>query len=144
MPVLFARYSNRLLALGQAGARAFDMIGRTFSHYRVIERLGAGGIGEVYLARDSRLGREVAINVLPAGRLENEDRRRRFVQEAQAASALNHPNIATIYAIKSINDVDFLVMKFVTRGASSIAISNPLVIVVTDGAVKVLDFGWPS
>jgi Tol biopolymer transport system component len=70
-------------------------------------------MGEVYRARDTRLGREVAIKVLPADRLADEGRRRRFVQEARAASALNHPSIVTIYEIESAEGVDFLVMELV-------------------------------
>jgi eukaryotic-like serine/threonine-protein kinase len=74
-------------------------------------------MGEVYRAGDTRLGREVAIKVLPAERMHDEARRRRFVQEAQAASALNHPNIVTIHEIESANDIDFIVMEYV-RGSS--------------------------
>jgi Tol biopolymer transport system component len=70
-------------------------------------------MGEVYRARDTRLGREVAIKVLPAARMADEGRRRRFVQEARAASALNHPNIVTIHEIESAEDVDFIVMELV-------------------------------
>jgi serine/threonine protein kinase len=74
-------------------------------------------MGEVYRARDTRLGREVAIKVLPADRVADADRRRRFVQEAQAASALNHPHIITIYEIESADGNDFIVMEYV-RGKS--------------------------
>jgi len=74
-------------------------------------------MGEVYRARDTRLGREVAIKVLPADRMHDEARRRRFVQEAQALSALNHPNIVTIHEIESANGIDFIVMECV-RGSS--------------------------
>jgi len=70
-------------------------------------------MGEVYRARDTRLGREVAIKVLPAERMADESRRQRFVQEARAASALNHPNIVTIYEIESADDIDFIVMEYV-------------------------------
>jgi serine/threonine protein kinase len=70
-------------------------------------------MGEVYRARDTRLGREVAIKVLPAERLADEGRKRRFVQEARAASALNHPNIVTIHEIESAEGVDFIVMEYV-------------------------------
>ncbi len=73
--------------------------GSTLGTYEVLALLGTGGMGEVYRARDTRLGRDVAIKVLPADRLADEDRRRRFVQEAQAASALNHPHIITIHEI---------------------------------------------
>jgi eukaryotic-like serine/threonine-protein kinase len=74
-------------------------------------------MGEVYRARDPRLGRDVAIKVLPADRMADEDRRRRFVQEARAASALNHPNIVTIYEIESADGIEFIVMEYV-RGLS--------------------------
>jgi serine/threonine protein kinase len=67
--------------------------GHRLGAYEILSPLGAGGMGEVYRARDSRLGRDVAIKVLPADRLSDESRRRRFVQEARAASALNHPNM---------------------------------------------------
>jgi serine/threonine protein kinase len=91
--------------------------GTRLGSYEVVSLVGAGGMGEVYRARDTRLGREVAIKVLPAERLTDPDRRRRFVQEAQAASALNHPHIITIYEIESANDTDFIVMEYV-RGKS--------------------------
>ena len=75
--------------------------------------LGAGGMGEVFRARDTRLGRTVAIKVLPHDKLADPDRKRRFLQEARAASALNHPNIVTLYDISSDGDIDFLVMEYV-------------------------------
>ena len=70
-------------------------IGQTLSYYKVISAIGAGGMGEVYRAHDSRLDREVAIKVLPSEMSSDEDRLRRFEQEAKATSALNHPNILT-------------------------------------------------
>ena len=81
--------------------------------YEVLALLGAGGMGEVYRARDPRLGREVAIKVLPHDRVADESRRQRFVQEAKAASALNHPHIVTIHEIESADGIDFLVMEYV-------------------------------
>ncbi len=81
--------------------------------YKIEAALGAGGMGEVYRARDTRLGRTVAIKVLPHDKLADPDRKRRFLQEARAASALNHPNIVTLYDIASDGGVDFLVMEYV-------------------------------
>jgi serine/threonine-protein kinase len=90
------------------------MIGRTISHYQVTEKLGAGGMGEIYKAHDARLNRTVAIKVLANASAGDGDRRRRFIQEAQAASALNHPNIITIYDIASDAESEYMVMEFVT------------------------------
>ena len=87
--------------------------GHRLGAYEILSPLGAGGMGEVYRARDTRLGRDVAIKVLPADRLTDESRRRRFVQEARAASALNHPNIVTIHEIESADGADFIVMEYV-------------------------------
>ncbi len=87
--------------------------GTRLGPYTIQSALGAGGMGEVYKARDTRLDRFVAIKVLPADKLADPERKRRFVQEAKAASALNHPNIVTIYDIGSENGVDFIAMEFV-------------------------------
>ncbi len=89
------------------------MTGRTISHYEVVEKLGEGGMGVVYKARDAHLDRFVAIKVLPAERVADPERRRRFVQEAKAASALNHPNIVHIYDIDQADAVDFIAMEYV-------------------------------
>src|ERR687884_1897142 len=70
-----------------------------FSHYRILEKLGAGGMGEVYLAEDMKLGRKVAIKILSHEYTTNKDRVHRFDQEASAASNLNHPNILTIHEV---------------------------------------------
>src|SRR6266542_2129692 len=74
-----------------------SMIGRTLGHYRIVSLLGSGGMGEVYVANDPRLNRRVALKLLPAGFTADRERLRRFEQEARAASALNHPNILTVY-----------------------------------------------
>jgi eukaryotic-like serine/threonine-protein kinase len=91
--------------------------GSRLGAYEVLSALGAGGMGEVYRARDTRLGRDVAIKVLPAERLADEHRRRQFQHEARALSSLNHPHIVTIYEVESAGDLDFIVMEFV-RGSS--------------------------
>jgi serine/threonine protein kinase len=85
---------------------------RILSYYELLEKLGEGGMGEVYKARDTRLGRFVAIKVLRADRVTDPNRKRRFAQEAKAASGLNHPNIVTIYDIGEDNGLDFIVMEF--------------------------------
>ena len=90
------------------------MIGRTISHYKVIEKLGAGGMGDIYKAQDARLHRMVAIKALTNASAGDSDRRRRFIQEAQAASGLNHPNIITIYDIVSEDDSEYMVMELVS------------------------------
>jgi serine/threonine-protein kinase len=86
---------------------------QVISHYRIISKIGAGGMGEVYLAQDTKLDRRVALKILPADVAENQDRMRRFVQEAKAASALNHPNIITIYEIEQIDSVHFIATEFI-------------------------------
>lgn len=83
------------------------------SHYCITSKLGAGGMGEVYLAHDNRLNRKVALKVLPADVVNNRDRLCRFEQEAQAASALNHPNIITIYEIGAEGDTHFIATEFI-------------------------------
>ena len=89
------------------------MIGQTISHYQVLEKLGAGGMGEVYRARDSHLGRDVAIKVLPDAFACEPDRLARFEQEARLLAALNHPNIAAIYGIEQVDGRRFLVLELV-------------------------------
>src|SRR5262249_49811650 len=87
--------------------------GSRFDHYEIISPLGAGGMGEVYRARDIRLNREVAIEVLPASFANDADRVRRFEQEARAASALNHPNILTIFEIGETDDAHYIATEFI-------------------------------
>jgi len=87
--------------------------GSRLGPYEIVSPIGAGGMGEVYRARDTRLGREVAIKVLPADRLADQARRARFEQEARAVARLNHPNIVTIHEIESAEGIDFIVMELV-------------------------------
>jgi serine/threonine protein kinase/tetratricopeptide (TPR) repeat protein len=82
-------------------------------HYRLGAKIGSGGMGEVYQAEDTKLGRKVAIKLLPAGTHEDANARRRFLREAQSASSLNHPNIVTIHAIEEVDGRDFIVMEYV-------------------------------
>src|SRR5260370_10826931 len=91
----------------------FATHGNRVSHFEIVEKVAEGGMGAVYKARDIHLGRLVAIKALLPEKVTQADNRRRFVQEAKAASALNHPNIITIYDIAQENDVDFIVMEFV-------------------------------
>jgi serine/threonine protein kinase/tetratricopeptide (TPR) repeat protein len=117
------------------------MIGETVSHYRILERLGAGGMGEVYKAEDLRLHRPVALKVLLGGPQRTEEARLRFLREAQAASALNHPNIATIYEIDEIERDgerhSFIVMEYIAGrtlkdyvGGSGFSVAEALEIVM--------------
>ena len=87
--------------------------GTKLGRYEIRSQLGVGGMGEVYLADDTQLRRRVALKVLPEGLAANQDRMRRFVQEAQAAAALNHPNIAHIYEIREVDGLSFIAMEFI-------------------------------
>ncbi len=90
------------------------MIGRTVLHYRIVEKVGEGGMGGVYKARDLHLDRFVALKVLPPERTSDPDRRLRFIQEARTASALNHANIVTIHDIAEVDGTHFIVMEYVS------------------------------
>src|SRR4030095_6170473 len=90
-----------------------SMIGRVLGRYRIESKLGEGGMGVVYKAHDTHLDRTVAIKVLPHEKVADPERKQRFVQEAKAASALNHPNIVTVHDIRADAGVDFIVMEYV-------------------------------
>ena len=89
------------------------MTGTTLGHYRILAPLGAGGMGEVYLAEDQKLGRHVALKVLPHALAADPERRSRFEREARAVAALNHPNIVTIHSVDEQDGVLFLTMELV-------------------------------
>ena len=89
------------------------MIGRTISHYRILDKLGEGGMGVVYKAEDSKLERPVALKLLPAHLLGNEDIRKRFEREAKASAALSHPNVCTVHEIDEAGGKTFLAMELV-------------------------------
>jgi serine/threonine protein kinase len=107
------------------------MIGRTLGHYEVVSKLGEGGMGSVFKAKDTHLDRFVALKVLPHDKMSDPERRRRFTQEAKAASALNHPNIITIYDISTSEGVDFIAMEYVE--------GRTLEAVITAGPTRVTD-----
>jgi serine/threonine-protein kinase len=89
------------------------MIGRTLNHYRIISKLGEGGMGEVYLAEDANLKRRVALKVLPRELAGRQELLERFQREAEAVAALNHPNIVTIYSVEEAEGIRFLTMEYI-------------------------------
>ena len=90
------------------------MIGKTLTHYRILDQLGAGGMGEVYRAEDTRLKRQVALKVLPSEMAENPERLRRFQREAELVASLSHPGIVTIYSVEEADGIHFLTMELVS------------------------------
>src|SRR5215510_7684902 len=111
------------------------MTGTKIAHYHVTARLGKGGMGEVFRARDLRLGREVALKILPAPYAADPNCRDRFEREAQAASALTHPNIATIYDAGVDNGVAYIAMELVDGERLRDLMTGPL------PATRVLELG---
>jgi eukaryotic-like serine/threonine-protein kinase len=89
------------------------MVGQTLSHYRILKKLGAGGMGEVYLAHDTKLDRSIALKILPSKFASDQDGMRRFIREAKAASAINHANVAHIYEIGDAEGIHFIAMEYV-------------------------------
>jgi serine/threonine protein kinase len=98
---------------GEGAEEAAIRVGQSISHYRIVAPLGAGAMGEVYLAQDAQLGRKVALKLLPGSFTEDVSRLRRFEQEARVASALNHPNIVTVHEIGHAGSAHFIVTEFI-------------------------------
>jgi serine/threonine protein kinase/Tol biopolymer transport system component len=126
------------------------VIGRSLSHYQVLEEISRGGMGIVYKALDLRLNREVALKVLPPDLVSDPERKRRLVQEAQAAAALKHPNIATVYEIDEVDGVDFIAMeliegdtlgKLIANGALTTSRAIDIAIETVDGLASAHDQG---
>ena len=101
------------------------MTGRAIAHYQILEKIGEGGMGVVYKARDTHLDRFVAIKILPADKVADTSRKQRFVQEAKAASALSHPNIIHVYDISESGGVDFIAMEYVPGQSLARLIGRP-------------------
>ncbi len=93
--------------------RAYPVAGEMLAHYKVIERLASGGMGEIYIAQDTRLGRRVALKVLPAEAVADAERLQRFQAEARAVAAMNHPNIVTIHGVETDRGIHFIAMELV-------------------------------
>ena len=96
--------------------------GTELAHYKILEKIGAGGMGEVYLAHDTKLDRKIALKVLPPELAESEERRARFKREAKAIAALNHPNIVQVYSVEEADGVHFITMEHVTGKTLSAAL----------------------
>ena len=109
------------------GPEVVQLVPQEISHYRIIERLGAGGMGEVFLAEDVRLDRKVAIKMLPARSIGNEQAKKRLFREAKAAATLDHPNICSIYEVGEEGDCAFIAMQYIEgQTLSRIIKNNPL------------------
>jgi membrane-associated phospholipid phosphatase len=96
-----------------SGSTGSPVIGQMLAHYRVLERIGSGAMGEIFLAHDTRLDRRVALKVLPPASVSNQERLQRFRTEARAAAAMNHPNIVTIHGVEETEGIHFLAMELV-------------------------------
>ncbi len=130
-----------VVARGMSRESSETLLGRTLAHYQVQSLLGAGGMGEVYLAHDSRLERTVALKILPPDLAMDGERMQRFVREARAASALNHPNVATIYELGESDDVLFIAMEYVEGETIAARVSDRVFTApeIVDIAIQVAD-----
>src|SRR5499425_3786280 len=104
---------------------SIPVIGQPFCHYHIVERIGAGGMGEVYRATDTKLGRDVALKVLPEVFARDAPRMARFRREAQVLASLNHPNIATIHGLEESSGTCALVMELVEGETLAERVAGP-------------------
>jgi len=112
--------------------------GATLAHYRIVGKIGAGGMGEVYRAQDNELGRSVALKFLPSEVAAHQSRVKRFIQEAKAASSLNHPNILTVYEIGRAEEVIFIATEFVDGVTLRQYLQQPLkLLTIVDIAIQI-------
>ena len=100
------------------------MVGRTLTHYSITAAIGAGGMGEVYRATDTKLGRDVALKVLPSEMASHPERLERFRREARTVAALNHPNIVTIHSVEEADGVRFLTMELVDETVMAVEVDT--------------------
>ncbi len=125
------------------------MVGKTLGHYEILEPLGAGGMGEVYRARDGKLERDVALKVLPAKMAKDPGQLARLVQEAQLLASVNHPNIAAIYSVDEIDRFSFLVLELVhgeplSRRLKSGALPIPVALDIAEQIAAALEAAHQS
>jgi serine/threonine protein kinase len=129
------------------------MIEQSISHYHIVKKLGAGGMGEVYLAEDTQLGRRVALKFLPADVASDEGPMRRFIQEARAASALNHPNILTVYEFGEAESIYFIATEFIDgvtlrkrmqREPMKVSLALDVAVQTTEALAAAADQRWPN
>jgi serine/threonine protein kinase len=115
--------------------------GMMVGHYRIVEKIGAGGMGEVYLAEDTELDRKVALKFLPPNLCQDEDCRKRFKREAQAAAKLNHPNIVTIYEVSEYQGRPFFAMEYCPGKAlrEQLKIEEPTIFCIIQFAVAICE-----
>src|SRR5713226_2290507 len=117
------------------------MVGKLLAHFQIIETLGEGGVGVVYKARDTHLGRLVAIKILTAQSMSNPKRRHRFLQESKTASAVSHPNLVHIYEVGQAEGVDFIAMEYVSGQTLEqlIASADCAIQKIVDYAIQIVD-----
>lgn len=127
---LIRAHTSAAISLSKTDRRPVVIIGKTFGHYGIVEHIGAGGMGEVWKARDFKLRREVAVKMLPSHLTGDPERVRRIEREARALAALNHPRIATIYGLEDFEGTPALILEFIGQNWVS-----PTMNTTADGAL---------